>query len=549
MSPTVASGQESSVQLSRRLWLAFFIAGFFWLFFLALRSNNYPNQDGALRCLGVFFRGDRFHDNNHMLFPFWISVWAKANELLGLRAADALQYIRLSEAMDAFAGAVSIGCLYYLIASIAGWRAAVLGSLLFGFSGALGLQATTSAEAVPGLLFALMASVLLASGIWNSNAILLFLAGLVMALALASYEAMGTVVGTGVLMCCFWPASPSRRQEILPVVPRLAIVGLGGLAGVCGVYSWAYASQGIPWKKMPSQFVSLGGAPEVYAGLDLLKTKVPNVAMGLILWVFRAVPSDYGSIRVLLHHPQRWFWLPIVVSALSLMGLVLILTVQSWRIICRPVTPFKLAAVLGAALVVGFPLYYWGPLNPKLWLFPLASLIFAVSIGWRPGLLGPVAHRVLTACLLICMTAEIARNVPALVRDHIEPTPHLDDAREVAGIVSPDDWVVADFDDVSQLWMAFWGYNAKVLLLPASTRTKAGQWLDDAKASCRQGRGRIVFIAVLQTSRATWDDFLGSRVRIPYESLAEYRERATLLKRFDKQGPPIEVWQFTPARP
>ena len=357
MSSTGDRGQESSLQLARRPWLAILIAGFFWLFFLILRSNNYTIQDGTLRCLGVFFRGIQFHGNNHMLYPFWISVWARVNELLGIRASDAIQYMRVSEAMDAFAGGVSIGCLYQLITAIAGWRAALFGSLLFGFSGALGLQATTSAEAMPGLLFALVASVVLASGIWRSNAILLFLAGLVMAVALATYEAMGTVVGTGVLMCCFWPSLRPQPRGIVPVVRRLAFVGLGGSAGVCGIYSWAYASQGIPWKKMPSQFFALGGAPEVYAGLDLLKTKVPNVPMGLIRWSFRAVPEDYGSIRVLLHHPQRWLWLPIVVCAFSLIAVIFILTVQRWRVLARPLRPFKLVAVLGAAFVVGFPLY------------------------------------------------------------------------------------------------------------------------------------------------------------------------------------------------
>ena len=169
-------------------------------------------------------------------------------------------------------------------------------------------------------------------------------------------------------------------------------------------------------------------------------------------------------------------------------------------------------------------------------------------MGWRRGLPSAGSYKVLTSCLLICVTAEIATNVPALVRDHVEPTPYLDEAREVAATLGPDDWVVADFDEISQLWMAFWGYNANVLLLPASTRTEAGQWLENAKASCRQGRGRIVFINVLHMTRSSWDNFMGARVRIPFELLAEYRERGQLLKRLNRYGPTIEVWQFTPAR-
>jgi len=542
---TVNRGMGASLTPQRAPLAAFLIAACFFLLFLALRTNNFTSMDGALRCLGVFFKGDRFHDNNHMLYPFWISMWARVNDLLGIHASDAFQFIRISQAMNAFAAASSVGFLYLLIEPLAGLRAAVLGSLAFGFSGALTVQATTSDEAPAGLFFALLALVILASGVRNSNPIAVFLAGFCMTLGLASYEAMGTVVGPAILLCCFWPVSPSGQSQ--PIVRRLVIAAAGGAVGVFIVYGWAYASQGVPLTSMPFRFLSLGGAPQVYAGADLIITKVLNAPFGLIEWLFAAVPPDYGGIRSLLHHSLRFIWVPVVFVAFSLIAVIFVLAVQGWRIMARPVTPLRLALALGAGLFVGFPLWYWSPLNPKLWLFPLACIVFVLSAGSARGLLAPRAHKLLTACLLVWVLAEIARNVPVMVRDHINATPHLEDAAEVAGMIGPDDWVVLDFDDVSTLWQSIWGYNAKSLLLPASTLTSASQWLDRAKASCRERRGRILFIGVLQQSRATWDAFLGSRVGIPFEFLDDYRKRATLLKRLNKSGSPVEVWQFTPA--
>ncbi len=254
-----------SQRASGAAWSSWLVAVSFLFLFLALRTRAYLAVDGALRCLNVFFAGERYHGNNHMLYPFWIGMWAKVNALLGLRASDAFQFIAMSQAMNAFLAAGCIACLYHLIRAIAGLKGALLGTLLFSFSTALTLHATNSAEVLPGLFFALLALVILAVGMERSNSLVLALAGGVLAVALASYEAMGTAAGAAVLVCCFWPRSAiGQKRFSLPW--RLIYVGAGGLAGVILVYGAAYADQGIPFRKMPHQFFSLGGAPEVYGG-------------------------------------------------------------------------------------------------------------------------------------------------------------------------------------------------------------------------------------------------------------------------------------------
>jgi hypothetical protein len=108
----------------------------------------------------------------------------------------------------------------------------------------------------------------------------------------------------------------------------------------------------------------------------------------------------------------------------------------------------------------------------------------------------------------------------------------LEHAETIKLLVRPDDWVVVGFDDISVLWLAFWGNNSKVLLLPASTSAQASSWLDSAKNSAVHGPGRLLFIGVLDQGQVAWDAFLGNRVGIPFSLLDEYRKQAAILARF-----------------
>ena len=102
-----------SQRASGAAWSSWLVAVSFLFLFLALRTRAYLAVDGALRCLNVFFAGER-------LYPFWIGMWAKVNALLGLRASDAFQFIAMIQAMNAFLAAGCNACLYHLIRAIAG---------------------------------------------------------------------------------------------------------------------------------------------------------------------------------------------------------------------------------------------------------------------------------------------------------------------------------------------------------------------------------------------------------------------------------------------
>jgi hypothetical protein len=527
------------------VWPAFTIAAGFFLLFLALRTNDYASVDGALRCLAVFFQGPQFHGNNHLLYPFWVEMWAKAVSFVGNRAQDPFQFIRISQAMNAFASAAAVGCVSYLIASLASMRAAVLGSLLFGLSSSLTLQATTSDEAPAGLFFATLALAILAYALRKNHGAIFFLAGFCMTAALASYEAAGAVVGMAILLCCFWPSDSPRK--VATAFRRLAVTAIGSIVGLFVIYGSVYHSEGVPLSQMPATFLSPGGGPEVYTGFDILPSKILNTPFGSIQWLFSALPDDYSGTRAYLHHSHRWFWFAVGAAAFALLGTIVLLALRSWTRIGFPISRPQILLVVAAVLFITVPVWAWGPNNPKMWLFPFACASFAIAVAWDRDLSGRL-HVLFSACLLVCLAAEAARSLPSMIREHSQATPHLDDARAVAQIVGPDDWVVLDFDEVSTLWTTIYGTRIKSLLFPSSNTAEITRWLAEAKSATRSpGHGRLFFLGILQAGRAQWDPFLGARLKIPYELMDEYRKGSTLVRRMSTGDPPVELRQYAPA--
>lgn len=518
----------------------------FLALFMFLRSNDYTAVDGALRCLGVFHdRNLLFHGNNHLLYPLWVSLWARSNEALGIVAGNAFEFIRITQAMNAFLGAATIAMLYTLLESLTSYRMAVLCTLVFGLATAVLQHATNSAEPLPGVFCSVLGVKILIAGLRRNSRLGLVCAGFCFAVGLASYQAMAPIAGIGAFICVWWSVSSRKRGDThRHALAGLLWVGLGGLSGVVGIYGAAYSYQHIPIAEMPRQFLSLPGS-EVYGGPRA--SRILNVPFGLIRNLFGGLPSDYSGIRSLLQHSLRAVWIPIVILGMVPLALIVWLVAKAWWTMARGSSGALMVTGLGACALLGFPLVYWDPMYDKLWLLPLAAGASIVAISFRPGALPPWQQTLLPALLVGLLIIEIGINVPRMVRSHAAATPHLLEAEELNGLVGPRDWVVLDFDDVSSLWLAVWGQNAKVLLLPSSTPARARDWLSSAKQDCEQGDAKMLFVGVLDQDREAWDAFLGSRVGIPFGLLDEYRTHATVLKRYPVGKGTITVRQYKPT--
>ncbi len=362
-------------------------------------------------------------------------------------------------------------------------------------------------------------------------------------MALASYQTMGIVIAPALLMCLYWPVNPESAP--MTAARRVLAAAAGSTIGVVVVYGWSYHLQGISLARMPARFVTLDGAPGVYSGPALIPGKVLHMPFGFIWWFFGAVPDDYEGLSRIVRHSHAALWVAFVLAGFALLGLMLWLAGRAWKNVTGS-TRVSRSLLVGLVIFFTLPVWYWGSVNPKMFLLPLASLIFFLTVGWARGDLGPPLHRALTACLVLCLAIEAVRDIPPVIHDHRTPTPGLAYAAEIGRTIHPDDWVVADFDRISGLWMGFWGHKTKTLVLPASNPVEAAQWLEDAKAATGPGRGRLLFLNLLQTNRQAWDFLLGDRVKIPYEFLEPYRRSSTVLVAPKDAAFPTPLWQYVP---
>ncbi len=182
------------------------------------------------------------------------------------------------------------------------------------------------------------------------------------------------------------------------------------------------------------------------------------------------------------------------------------------------------------ALTIG--LLYWDPTYDKLWLEPIAVLVIAAAFAYRFGGFSAAARKAMMALTLALTALEAGFNIPVAVRDHFRETAHLAEARQFAGIVTPRDSVVLDFDAVSTLWLGFWGYDEHWLLLPASTQLEETSWLATAESDVVRQGGKLLFVGVLDESPEAWNAFLGSRIGIPYGQFEKYRQRSKVIFRY-----------------
>lgn len=486
-------------------------------FYLTQGTADFTAVDGALRALEPFRDGARFHDNNHLLYPLWISGWVRLLGALGAGVDEPLAIIGAAQALNALLGAAGVAIAYLLLVRLADYRAALACSLALGCSRAVLVHATSSAEPLAGFFFAIAGLHLVAGAPGASRPpVRLVAAGLAFAAALASYQAMGTVAAVAALLAGRGGRSgPEWVDSAAVIVGRLAWIAAGGLAGVVAIYGGAYAAEGVPLADMPARFLAIGGAPEVYSGFSV--ARAANLPFGLVEQTVNALPEGYAGIRSLASAGGSA--LPSAAAALALWGGIASLVAAAWLAHTRGALALRAASMAVAAAMM-FPLVYWDPLYDKLWLLPLSTLLGAVAISLRPGALPGTARRLLAALVATLLVWEAAANLPAAVASHRQPTPYLDEAASVARIVGPGDRVVLDFDPVSSLWFAFFRERQPVLLLPASTPRDAETWLRDADIA---GGGRIVFVGVLDQDRATWDAFLGRRVGIAFDRFEAYR--------------------------
>lgn len=501
--------------------------------FLSFRSKQYTAVDGAVRCVEVYYRqGLFFQGNNHLLYPANILLWSRALDFIGLKAANAFEFLSISQAMNGTAAAGSLAILY-LLTWFATSSLGISWCVVFGlgFARAFLLHATNSAEPMVGLFFSFCAVLIVVLSLRRGWITTLFLGGLFFALAMATYQSMVLIAPLAGLLCLGWPhRTATARDVVVRAVVRATVLVAGTAVGLIVIYGIAYWYQGARTTgQMGNMFFAIGGGPEVYAGFSI--SKLVNTPVGLVSNILPALPDDYSGLRSLFKTGTLWE------KGRFLLSLIVVFGIGGWAAysgvknlggIFRAQALILLACVATLAIIT-WPLVYWGPVYDKLWLQPLALIVFLV------GMLYAIARQKLQRAplriaLCVFLLLEVTTNLVGLVRDHTHETEGLKEASIVAGHVGQKDAVIVDFDPISSLYYAIWGARENAIVFPAATPEYASQWMAQATAKTRQTHGNLYLLGILDQSESAWEAFLGKHVGIPYHDFDRFRQNAQIVE-------------------
>lgn len=528
-----------------RAWTLALLALVAFLLFAALRSRDFTSVDGAVRCVEVFHRQEPFvHENNHLLYPVNVFSWHRLLGWIGLRAETPLEYLPLTQLMNGAAAAVTLAAFAALVwLATASWQAALLGAALLGLSRAFLLHATNSSEPMVGLMWSCLAVLLLALARRHGSLALAALGGTLFALALATYQSMALAAPIGLVLCLARRSEEPRRPLRL-----LGAVIVGGLLGTGLIYGLAYGLTGTSTPgAMVRRFFSIGGAPGTFGGLSLRKAVL--LPLGLANNLLEVLPADFSGFNSLLRDPAA-----VVRAALTVLGILLLAalvalrTRRAWDRLASPARLGIAAGLTGFLVTVIAPLA-WEPLYDKLWLQPLACLLFLLAVALASAAF-PARGR--QAGLLLAVV--LATNLAWAWEDHRRETPRLREAEQVARQVEPRDLLIRDWDQVSVLYGALWGgaLDRHTFDFPTRAVRSGPGVLDELRQemSLAEARGgRIWFLGILDQPPGPWGEFLGKKAGVPYESLAGYRREARIVRRLSHGESSITLRQFLPQGP
>jgi hypothetical protein len=518
-------------------------AGLFGL----LPSRDLTAVDGALRCVEVFYRGEIFfHENNHLLYPVYVRLWIGLLGWLGVDPEGPLEFLRLTQAMNALAAGAALAAFYVLAHAASRSRhAALLATLCLGLTRAFLLHATNSAEPMLGLTWSLLAFVCLLAGLRAERSVLLLAAGVLFALALASYQSMLLPTPAALILAALW-----GRPAGALLARRLAWLVGGGACGVVVIYAPAYALMGAEGPgAMLQRFLALGGAPQAFFGVSARNLLV--LGLGLLASIGPFLRDDFTGLRSLAAHIDDGT-LPAIGLALLVVGFLTgaagVAARRSWGTLAPP-TRLALAAGLAALVTSTAALPAWEPLYEKLWLQPLASgsLLLAVCFAqlpvtgaWRPA-----------RALVLALPAVLSLNLLSVVEAHRRETPYLRQAEALAARIAVPDLAVLEWDGISVLYRALWGFDPRRHSFDFPTQAVAHgpavteHLRQEVERAWRRG-GRVYFVGVLDQPPEVWRVFLGGRAGVPHSALAPYRAQARRVASYAYRRGTVVLWQLEP---
>jgi len=518
------------------------------ILFAALRSRDMFTVDGAVRCLEVFRRHALFfHENNHMLYPADVLIWSRIAGAMGIRPITPQGFFATTELMNCVAAAGCVAIVFYLsnLASCS-TGLAIATAAAYGLSRAFLFHATSAAEPMVGVLWSFVALgcglfALKSTSIWP-----MISSGLLFSLGLATYQS--TIFLAPAVIALFWygrtQANGGRIQWLLCVRDATVFVS-AGVVGCLFVFGWAYRRMG---RTTVAEIVhNFFRHPDAGSYLGVSIGKCLTLPIGMIHNLF-SIPKEFTGLRTLVSGPKGTLWstlLLLLASGVFSFYCVFLLA-NAWKSLGTRARTGIVVATTGLIFTL-IPLLVWDPLYDKLWLQPLACLIFLIAVSvqvlWRTRLNGVLCSALLSAAIFGGLTL----NFPDVVVNHTRVDIEVKETDRLATLIGAGDLLVGDWDKISTLYGYGWARDGQFISFP----TEAVYLRSDSVSQLRNSigdrlslGGRIYFLELLDEPQSTWESFLGSRCGVPFEAFDAYRANSTIRATFLTNSGRVTLREF-----
>ena len=553
--------RASASGLRKRIGLAASVFAGFFVLFAVLRTQNIFAIEGGNRCFEIYRRPILYFDvNNHLLQPAYVLAWTRLAAWLGNKPTGPLQFFQLVSLMNCLAMAASLAIVFSLMyVVVPRWRLALAVTVGYGFAKAFLLQATNANEPPMGLLWSLLAILFAVLCFRIKSNWPVMASAALLALAMATYETM-ILLFPAALYLIWQSRAGNRGNDAAAPVPRPArpassaqiqafvTFAISGAAVTGLIFGYAYSGMGLHGTGAMVRRFLLHEDTQAYMGVGV--GKMLNLPVGFVRNLFPVVPT-YSGLRALLHGPRG--------------SLVLFFSAGVLGGACVPMCAYSIwknqgtfsakerialsAAAIGLAASAA-PLVIWDPGYPKFWLQPLACVAFLVMMTLRRTPEESVARQRLRGVLATALLIGLLSNSAWAIRDHIHANPDLPQAREIAQIVGPNDFVVGSWYGPAILYGAIFASENRFMDFPEDAvfhHQLVTSELNEAVGATAKRGGRVYFIGILDQNETEWDKFLGMRCGIPYSALRLYRERSTIVQNFGSGPAKVAMFRFDPT--
>lgn len=507
--------------------------------YLLLRTADFLAVDGALRGLEVYQLGRPFlHPNHHLLYPVDVYWWITLLSWLGIHATGPVSFLSLTQAMNAIAGAGVVTILYglcYRLTKAAG--VACMVTIAYGLSRAFLAHATNSAEPMVGLFWSSLSIVLAVYGVAYKKIWACIAAGVLLALTTATYQSMALIAPAVAFWIWRWPRNNRvQRHLLLFLAPYMAgfAVGVVAIFGVAFYWSGTHSMLG-----MVQQFMVRDAYLVNEGGITLIG--IAGLLAGLAYALFPCLPRECTGFRCLAT-AEHQVWIPVAVLAIVVavvwLGAMLVLVRRVWPSMTESEKVAIVSSVLGLCSTITPAVWYHLSTYDKLWLEPLACLLFAsgtvVAVFFRRPRSQPTRARTVQAWSCAAIAILAATNVARVPSLRAASQASLANADELATLVKDHDLLVGDWNDIFLLYQAFWAPRANTFNVPSQAIGFGPETiarLADRANSTRISAGNVYFLGLLDLSPEQWrGSFAGKPLQ--YSAFDLYRQCAQVIKSF-----------------